>query len=219
MTDVVPAIIPADLQDLYAKANKVRDYVDIVQVDIMDGKFAPSKSWPYNNLQEFENLVEIAKPLLGDLMFDVDMMVADPEDSIDEWITLGARALIIHTDSTEVIDDVIARIKEKGVAVGIALRPYTDNEVLERIVPKINFVQFMGNQKIGYHGIGLDENVLEKIRDARKRFPNLVITVDIGVNFETAPRLVEAGVNKLVSGSTIFKSENIGEAIQKLKQS
>jgi len=217
MTEVIPAIIPENLEDLYAKADRVRAYVSTVQVDIMDGKFAPITSWPYNNHEQFENLVKEGNPLLGDLSFELDMMVEKPEDVIGRWMELGAKALIIHVDSTDMLEDITARAKERGVAVGIALRPYTDNDVLERWVPDINFVQFMGNQKIGYHGVELDARVLQKIIQLREKYPKLSISVDIGVNFETAPGLIKAGANKLISGSTIFNAENINEAIKKLK--
>ena len=217
MTEVIPAIIPENLEDLYAKADRVRAYVNIVQVDIMDGKFAPVTSWPYNNHEQFENLVKEGNPLLGDLSFDLDMMIERPEDVIGRWMELGAKALIIHIDSTKILEDIIPRAKERGVAVGIALRPYTNNDVLEHWIPDINFVQFMGNQKVGYHGVELDDRVLQKITKLRKKYPKLSISVDIGVNFETAPSLIKAGANKLISGSTIFNAENINEAIEKLK--
>ena len=74
----------------------------------------------------------------------------------------------------------------------------------------------MGSQKIGYHGVELDKNVLDKIRDLRNRYKELIIGVDIGVNLETAPGLVRAGANKLVSGSTIFESSDIGGTIEAL---
>ena len=219
MTEAIPAIIPKNLKDLYEKADSVREYVSTVQVDIMDGKFAPVKSWPYNDLLQFENLAKEGKPLLGNLQYELDMMIERPEKTVHKWMEIGVKAIIIHIDSTEVLDKIIQKTKERGVAVGLALRPHTDIEVLERWIQDIDFVQFMGNQKIGYHGVKLDESVIEKIRELRKKHKDLSISIDIGVNFETAPKLVEAGVNKLISGSTIFKSENIKTAIQKLQQS
>lgn len=219
MVEIIPAIIPENLEDLREKADRVRAYVSTVQVDIMDGEFTPVASWPYNNLEQFEDLVKKGEPLLSGISYELDMMIEKPEEVVNQWIKLGARAVIIHIDSTEALDDIISRAKEKSVDVGIALRPYTDNEVLERWIPDINFVQFMGNQRIGYHGVKLDENVIRKIRDIREKHKDLIISIDIGVNFETAPKLIEAGANKLVSGSTIFNANNIKDAIQKLQRS
>jgi len=77
----------------------------------------------------------------------------------------------------------------------------------------------MGNDKVGFHGVELDENVYDKIKELRKKYPKLEIAIDIGVNFETAPKLVKAGATKLISGSGIFKNKNIPEAIKKLENS
>ena len=79
-----------------------------------------------------------------------------------------------------------------------------------------DFVQFMGIKKIGYQGQEFDTEVLDKISDLRKNFPDTIISVDGGVNFENAQDIVEAGVNRLVSGSAIYESDNIREAITEL---
>ena len=75
----------------------------------------------------------------------------------------------------------------------------------------------MGSDRVGYNGVELDQGVYEKISDFRKVYPAMPIQVDIGVNMETAPLLIKAGATALVSGSTLFGSENIGEAIEKFK--
>ena len=77
----------------------------------------------------------------------------------------------------------------------------------------------MGNDKIGYHGVELDKKVLQSIKDLRNRHRKLIISIDIGVNFDTSPLLVEAGVSKLVSGSAIYSSFDRGDAIRKLSLS
>jgi len=220
MIQVVPAIIPESFDDLVEQTSLVKDFVDIVQVDIMDGKFAPTKSWPYNKKKDkhFEELVrgKGGFEFWQDLNFEVDMMIERPEEHAYDWICAGASALIIHIGSTNNIQSILDIAEEKHIGVGLALRPETPNEMLLEWLPHINFVQFMGNQKIGYHGVELDMKVLDKIKDLRSEHPELIIGVDIGVTLETAPLLVDAGANKLVSGSTIFKSDNIQRTIEDL---
>lgn len=220
MIQVVPAIIPETYEDLVKKTSQVKDFVDLVQVDVMDGKFAPTKSWPYNKKDDkyFEKLVreEGCFEFWEDLNFEVDMMVENPEDHALDWICAGASALIIHIGSTDKIQSIIDIAEEKHVGIGLALRPDTPNEEVDEWMPHINFVQFMGNQKIGYHGVELDIKVLDKIKDLRSEYRELIIGVDIGVTLETALLLVEAGANKLVSGSTIYKSDNIEKTIKEL---
>ena len=220
MIQIVPAIIPDSFDHLVKQTSLVKDFVDLVQIDVMDGKFAPEASWPYKKKSDsdFEKLVqsEGGFEYWEDLAFEVDMMVEKPEDYIHDWICAGASALIIHMGSTEKIREIIDIAEDKHVGVGLAIRPETPNEELDEWIPHVNFVQFMGNQKIGYHGVELDVKVVDKIKDLRNEYGELIIGVDIGVTFETAPLLVEAGANKLVSGSTIFKSKNIEKTIEGL---
>lgn len=219
MVTVVPAIISENLDDLQRQVKIVAPYVDLVQVDIMDGRFAPSLSWPYLGSQVSElRAIKSKEELLGTpgVDYELDVMIENPEVEIEGWIDAGVRTLIIHIESTLSLQDIIDRAKARGAGVALALQPETDSDVLYKWIEKIDFVQFMGSQKIGYHGVELDKNVLDKIRDLRNRYKELIIGVDIGVNLETAPELVRAGANKLVSGSTIFESSDIGGAIEKL---
>ena len=230
MVTVVPAIISENLDDLQRQVKIVSPFIDLVQIDIMDGKFAPSLSWPYLGSQMSElRAIKSKEELLGvsGVDYELDVMIEDPEAEVDEWIDAGVRSLIIHIESTSNLQDIIDRTKARGVGVALALQPETDSDVLYKWIeqmdstgsPQVDFVQFMGSQKIGYHGVELDKNVLDKIRDLRNRYKELIIGVDIGVNLETAPELVRAGANKLVSGSAIFESSHRDESIETLARS
>lgn len=104
------------------------------------------------------------------------------------------------------------------IEVGIALDTTTPNEKVYPLVEKIDFVQFMGIEKIGYQGQDFDARVLEKIANLREKFKRVIISVDGSVNLETAPKLIEAGANRLVSGSAIFESNDIKKTIEQLKK-
>jgi ribulose-phosphate 3-epimerase len=82
----------------------------------------------------------------------------------------------------------------------------------------VDFVQFMGIRNVGYQHQGFDEAIFEKIADLRQRYSGVIISVDGGVNFDNAGRLVESGVNRLISGSAIFESENIKETIEEFRK-
>ena len=201
MAEVIPAIMPDSFNDLNEKYAQVKDFVSIVQIDVMDGKFVPSKNFPYIQNDE-NNLSQI------DFDFEVDLMVSNPENFIESWVKAGAKRIIIHIESVERIEDVFLKVPS-DIETGIALNTTTPNEKIYPLIEKINFVQFMGIEKIGYQGQDFDERVLNKIADLRRKFPRVIISVDGGVSLETAPRLVEAGANRLVSGSAIFESSNI----------
>jgi len=209
MAEVIPAIMPDSFNDLNEKYAQVKDFVSIVQIDVMDGKFVPSKNFPYIQNDE-NNLSQI------DFDFEVDLMVSNPENFIESWVKAGAKRIIIHIESVERIEDVFLKVPS-DIETGIALNTTTPNEKIYPLIEKINFVQFMGIEKIGYQGQDFDERVLNKIADFRRKFPRVIISVDGGVSLETAPRLVEAGANRLVSGSAIFESSNIKDTIEQLK--
>jgi len=222
MVDVIPAIIPKSFQLLRSEMEQVSGLVDRVQVDVMDGSFTPDPSWPYNEGREagrFDEIVaqERGFPHWRDLQFEIDLMVRNPENVIDEWINTGASAVIVHADSTDTFSQVVKKLTSRGVEVGLAVLPSNRNVVVEKHRDEIDFLQVMGNDKIGYHGVELDPLVYDKLKDLRKRFPDLPIGVDIGVDFNTAPKLVAAGATRLISGSTIFQAEDKREAINKLE--
>jgi ribulose-phosphate 3-epimerase len=223
MMQVVPAILPRDIDDLHTQMKRVAKYVTLVQVDVVDGKYAPEPTWPYNkkNSNSFEKIIdeEEGLPMWEELNVEVDLLVESPEKCIDKWIKVGISAAIIHFESTEKHALLIHTLQNAEVRIGLAYKPSTPNTAIAPFIGRVDFVQCMGSDKVGFHGVSLDERVYEKIIDLRKRYVDLPIAVDIGVTLETAPLLARAGVTKLVSGSTIFNSDNISETIEELRRS
>lgn len=218
MTEVIPAIIPDNLQLLRSEMEMVKDLVPRVQVDIMDGNYAPEASWPYNGSPDggvWEQVTDGGRgfPYWKQLQFEIDLMIASPEYELDDWIATGASGIIIHASSTDNLADCIDQLTENGVGVGLALKPSDDTSLVADYRDQLDFVQLMGNDKIGYHGVGLDQRVYNELEQLRASFPDLPLAVDIGVSQETAPDLVKSGATKLVSGSAIFESEDIAATI------
>lgn len=223
MATIIPSIIPENFDEIKEKISLVVGLVDIVQIDVMDGVYTPKASWPYRGKDKnFESVVAEVEGLPGwkEVDFEVDFLVSKPEEKIEDWVRAGASRVIIHIESTtsEKIREIIDDYRGAFVEVGLALKPGTSNEKLEEFVDDIDFVQFMGNNKIGFHGVELDEKVLDKISDFREAHPELPIACDIGVNSETAGKLALAGVTRLVSGNAVFGSGDVAEAIEELKE-
>ena len=216
MIEIIPAIMPRSFQELREAAESVNGLVGTAQIDIMDGDFTPATTWPYT---EGDETPDRQLPYKDSHKLEIDLMVANPEEVVDAWVDAGASAIILHLESLEDPSTVIANLKLQDIKVGLSINPSTKSSILEEWIESVDFVQFMGNDKIGYHGVKLDENVYDKIKELRKLHPKLEISVDIGVNFETAPKLVKAGATKLVSGSAIYDSPNVEEAILKLAKS
>lgn len=225
---IVPAILPKDFSEIVAKLERVRGIVSAVQIDVADGRFALSKTWPYTTLSsgklydaDFQDLIQEKRglPFWEDFDFEFDLMVKDPEEVVPDYVHLGASRLIFHIESIQpdALSDLIREWKH-AVDIGLALKPSTPISLLTTFLHEVNFVQCMGNDRIGFQGVGLDRaKVLPKISSLRANYPDLTISVDIGVSIETAPKLIEAGANRLVAGSAIFGSANPMEAVRRFE--
>lgn len=219
---IIPAIIPKTFSDIEHKVSLVKEVVARVQVDVLDGVYAPSASWPYNgaDAEVFRELVTELRglPFWELVSYEIDMMVTEPETKIDDWISAGAETLIIHLESTTKVEEIVDRARMRGAEVALALKSSTDLELLTPWIPHIAFVQCMGNDTIGFHGVSLDERVLDRLRALRERWPELPLGVDIGVNRDTLTRLAEAGATRFVAGSAVYGGNDPKAAIRELAQ-
>lgn len=210
MNNIIPAIIAENFDDLKEKISKVEGLVEWAQIDVMDGKFVPSISW--NSPLELQNIDT-------NLKIEIHLMVQNPEENIRDWISSGARRVIVHYESTsqEEVEKVISNLKFAGMEAGVALRIETDVSKIENLIPSLDIVQFMSIDKIGYYGQEFDSRVIEKVKNLRKKFSNVKIGIDGGVNLENAKALLEAGADNLVVGSVIFSSGDITGTIKELQ--
>lgn len=221
MTTVVPAIIVKNFKQLEDKITLVKDYCTFVQVDITDGKFTHNTTWPYvGDEGEYTALVteERGLPFWEEVDYEFHLMVERPEETVADWIKMGASRIVVQIESTQRLQEIIDQCRAASVEIGIALKPQTDIELLTPFVEQIDCIQCMGNNELGRHGAPLDVEVLEKIKALREKYPEMNIAIDIGVHADTASSLVDAGVDTLVAGSAIFDEENIAEAIENLAQ-
>lgn len=230
---IIPAIPAQSFSALTEKVGLVAGAVDRVQVDVCDGKYVDSKTWPYVTKQlttdnrqpagkkeeqdrdrDFQELIDEKRglPFWNEVDYEFDLMVKEPEGVVADYVHAGASGVIIHLESTFVMGDII---REWGtvVDIGIALRPATPLSELDSYMHEVRYVQFMGSDRIGHSGLTLDPVVLDRIRVFRKKYPEHAIGVDIGVNFETAPLLISAGATHLAATSAIFNAPDPREAI------
>lgn len=207
MIQIIPAIIPKNFEELQKKIKKVESYVDWVQLDIMDGEFVNNSTW--NNPADLERLETNIKT-------EAHLMIQDPENVIDAWIKSGVQRIIFHYESTDKHQEIIEKIKQAGLQVGLAINPETSIEVIDDFINQLDLVLIMTIQP-GFGGQKFLEEVLWKIKDLREKHKDVNIGVDGGINLETAPKVIQVGANILFIGNAIFKSENIEEVIKKLK--
>ncbi|MFA5936269.1 MAG: hypothetical protein WC822_00105 [Candidatus Paceibacterota bacterium] len=232
MIEIIPAILPKNYEDLKNKIALVRGIVPIVQIDICDGIFVPSNTWPFDSAQgkpfldeHFNAILNESEglPFWEDIDFELDLMVSDVVENFDIYTKLGAKRIIFHVGAVgdlkefknflEGIDIYIREMMEIGISINID----TPLEKVFPLIANVDFVQCMGIDKVGFQGQEFDEKVIENIKILREKFPDIVISIDGGVNFETAPLLINAGVSRLIIGSSIFNTEDIIETIEEFK--
>jgi ribulose-phosphate 3-epimerase len=222
MATIIPAILPKSRKDLEEKAAALQGLVEIVQIDAVDGKYVTPACWPYIQQNDpFFQSVENGEmlPYVGELRYEVDMMISDPEKSIGTWLSAGVDRVVLHAESTNYLARVIKEIQvryghEKDFApdllsLGIAVNIGTDLALIEPFMDDFDYVQFMGIRKIGAQGEPFDENVLRKITAFKKKYYDVPVQVDGGVSLETAPALLSAGVDRLIIGSAIWNAANL----------
>ena len=226
MTEIIPAILAEDFYELKDILSKFVNISKIVQIDICDGKFVPSTSWPMGRKDHFsiQSILdeEDGLPYWEHLDYEFDLMIINAHKQFDFFTKLGAKRIVFHleaeteTDFKEFLESLDPYFKD-NVEIGIAINTTTDIEKLNPFINYIDFVQCMGIERIGFQGEPFDERVLEQIKNLKSKYRELVISIDGGVNENTAPSLIEAGASRLVIGSAIMQSYDIEETIREFE--
>jgi ribulose-phosphate 3-epimerase len=223
--EIIPAVMPTSYADLQQKMGRIEGLVPWVHLDMMDGFFVPSTSWPYHaeDVVAFTEQVQRKKvlPYTETMHYEIDLMVEHPEEEISKWYALGVRRFIVHfesLDSADALEHILLEYSKEGVSeVGIAIGMETPISEIEPILKEVDFVHFMAIKKIGFQGEPFDPAVYDKIKSLRKVYKKGIISVDGGVSLENARELLNAGVDRLISGSVIFNSESIPDILHKFQ--
>lgn len=220
--EIIPAIMPKSFDDIREHAEKVFEYVDFVQLDLMDGEFVEAKSWPFfdKDKQSVRELMdgEIRLPFSDKIKYEFDLMVRTPETDLKKYKKLGASRLIVHANSVENKELFLEEVERLGIEWGIAFLTTDNLEDSKDLIMRANLIQLMGIENIGYQSQPFDPRVLDQVWHVREIKPNAIISIDGGVNLETARELASAGANRLVSGSGIFGANAPEVAIEDLKR-
>lgn len=219
MAEIIPAIMPDSYDDLADKVARVSSAVPLVQIDVMDGKFVQSRSWPYKKPDvSFERILteDLGLPQWDTIDYEVDLMVSKPLEEVEKWFAAGAARVIVHIESMPDPKPIFEKYKG-SLVVGLAIGTETPLDTIIPFLGEAGFVQFMGIKNIGFQGEMLDPGVLPRITRLRDSYPDLIISIDGGVTLDNARTLLAAGVNRLVSGSAIYESVNVIETIEQFK--
>ena len=201
---ISPSILSADFSQLSNEIKRLEEGgADMIHVDVMDGHFVP-------NLTIGPPVIKSLKKH-SSILFDVHLMISPVHKYIEAYSDAGADIITIHPEATKDLKSSILKIKELNKKAGVSLNPETKIDIILSVLDKIDLVLIMSVNP-GFGGQKFMPEVLNKIKELRKiqkeKNLNFDIEIDGGINFENSKAAIEAGANILVSGTTIFKSNN-----------
>ncbi len=200
MNKLAPSILSADFAALGEDVKKVeRAGAQYLHIDVMDGAFVPSLSLGFPIIQSIRKLT--------DMVFDVHLMICDPDRYISEFVAAGADIVTVHAETCPHLNRTIASIKEQGAKAGVVLNPATPLTALDYILEDLDMVLLM-TVNPGFGGQKYIESCTRKIQELRRlitdRGLDIDIEVDGGIKLDNVGKVLDAGANVIVAGSAVF---------------
>ena len=206
---ISPSILSADFARLENECKSLEKCgADWIHCDVMDGNFVPNLTFGMPIVKSIRKCVVL--PL------DVHLMIERPERYVEQFAEAGANLITIHQEATDDVAGCLKLIRNCGKQAGISLKPNTPVETLEQYRGLFDMILIMSVEP-GFGGQAFIESSVEKIRLAKKLFPDVLIEVDGGINKDTAKCVIDAGVDVIVAGSAIFNATDRKAAISEIR--
>jgi ribulose-phosphate 3-epimerase len=213
---IAPSILAADFANLGSEIELVtKAGSDMLHIDVMDGSFVPNITIGPVVIKSIRKYTNIP--------FDVHLMVNSPDHLFEDFVNAGSDIITVHYEAIDDIEKSLAKIKQLGVKTGISIMPATIASEIDHLLDIVDLVLVMTVQP-GFGGQSFMHDQLSKIRHIADRLEKIgrkdvILSVDGGINKDTAPLAIKAGANMLVSGSYIFGQKDYAQAIESLLKS
>lgn len=206
MAQIIPAILTADEADYRAKLLKAEHVSDIVQIDVIDGKFAKNTTIGVDVIKKY--------PTASSL--EVQLMVVDLRSFVRELVKIEyVTRIIVPFEVEDKPLEAIYNIKKHNKRVGLSLNPQTSVSAATSLLTQVDMILLLGVNP-GFGGQLFQDIVLDKIKQAKKMFPGVAVEVDGGVTFNTAKKITAAGADFLAANSVLFKASDFRGAYDAL---
>ncbi|MFA6098812.1 MAG: ribulose-phosphate 3-epimerase [Patescibacteria group bacterium] len=206
MSQIVPAILSNDLNEVQDKLNLLTDVVEWAQIDLMDGKFVNNKSITPEELLQIKTTLSL----------EAHLMVADPEAWLPSLNPDIFKRVYFHIEAVPAPDEMLKKVRQMGFEVGIAINIETPLSAIQEWAEYVDGVLFM-SVKPGWQNQEFHPEVVEKIKEFEHEYPDTDISIDGGINESNIFEVASAGVNNICVGSAIFASGDLADNLQKLK--
>jgi ribulose-phosphate 3-epimerase len=210
---VAPSLLAADWSKLPSEIALINESeADWFHLDVMDGRFVPNISFGMFVVEHIKKIAQ--KPL------DVHLMIVEPEKYINAFRSAGADVITVHYETCPHLHRTIQQIKESGAKAGVAINPHTPVSVLEEVIEHLDLALIMsvnpgfGGQKFIYQSVIRVQQLKELII---KHNTETIIEIDGGIGLQNAEKCLQAGVDVLVAGSSIFNAPNPSQVITEMK--